>query len=63
MIDSAESVAPWDMMAVAMARLLNSGETVFHGVASPLPMVATLLAKQLHAPDLTYLNITGAYRP
>lgn len=47
-------------MAVAMARLLNSGETVFHGVASPLPMVATLLAKHLHAPDLTYLNITGA---
>jgi glutaconate CoA-transferase subunit B len=48
------------MMAVAMARLLRPGETVFHGVASPLPMVATLLAKRLHAPDLTYLNITGA---
>jgi glutaconate CoA-transferase subunit B len=48
------------MMAVAMARLLHSGQTVFHGVASPLPMVATLLAKRLHAPDLTYLNITGA---
>lgn len=48
------------MMAVAMARLLHSGETVFHGVASPLPMVATLLAKRLYAPDLTYLNITGA---
>jgi glutaconate CoA-transferase subunit B len=48
------------MMAVAMARLLHSGLTVFHGVASPLPMVATLLARRLHAPDLTYLNITGA---
>jgi glutaconate CoA-transferase subunit B len=55
-----EPVAPWEMMAVAMARLLKPGETVFHGVASPLPMVATLLAKHLHAPDLTYLNITGA---
>jgi glutaconate CoA-transferase subunit B len=54
------AVAPWEMMAVAMARLLRPGETVFHGVASPLPMVATLLAKRLHAPDLTYLNITGA---
>jgi len=43
------------MMAVAMARLLRPGETVFHGVASPLPMVATLLAKRLYAPDLTYL--------
>jgi glutaconate CoA-transferase, subunit B len=59
-IDSVVSPAPWDMMAVAMARLLESGETVFHGVASPLPMVATLLAKHLNAPDLTYLNITGA---
>jgi glutaconate CoA-transferase, subunit B len=53
-------IAPWDMMAVAMARLLHSGQTVFHGVASPLPMVATLLARRLHAPELTYLNITGA---
>jgi glutaconate CoA-transferase subunit B len=51
------------MMAVAMARLLHSGETVFHGVASPLPMVATLLAQRLHAPDLTYLNITGSVDP
>lgn len=57
------SIAPWDMMAVAMARLLHSGETVFHGVASPLPMVATLLAKRLHAPDLIYLNITGSIDP
>jgi glutaconate CoA-transferase subunit B len=55
-----EPAAPWEMMAVAMARLLHSGETVFHGVASPLPMVATLLAKRLHAPDLIALNITGA---
>ena len=55
-----EPAAPWEMMAVAMARLLHSGETVFHGVASPLPMVATLLAKRLHAPGLVALNITGA---
>ena len=51
------------MMAVAMARLLCDGETVFHGVASPLPMVAILLAQRLHAPDLTYLNITGGIDP
>ncbi|MDQ3225750.1 MAG: CoA-transferase [Chloroflexota bacterium] len=59
-MESPGSILPWDMMAVAMARLLKSGETVFHGVASPLPMVAILLAKHLHAPELTYLNITGA---
>lgn len=51
------------MMAVAMARLLRDGETVFHGVASPLPMVAILLAKRLHAPGLVYLNITGSVNP
>jgi glutaconate CoA-transferase, subunit B len=46
-----------------MARLLRDGETVFHGVASPLPMVATLLAKRLQAPNLVYLNITGSVDP
>lgn len=51
------------MMAVAMARLLHDGETVFHGVASPLPMVAILLAQRLHAPNLVYLNITGSANP
>ena len=48
-----------DMMVVALARLLRNGETVFHGVASPVPMVATLVAKKLHAPDLVYLSIAG----
>jgi glutaconate CoA-transferase subunit B len=46
-------------MAVAMARLLRDNETVFFGVASPLPMVAALLAKRLHAPGLTILTIPG----
>lgn len=52
-----------EMMVVAMARLLRDGETVFHGVASPLAMVAILLAQRLHAPDLVYLNITGSIDP
>jgi glutaconate CoA-transferase subunit B len=56
-------IAPAEMMAVAMARLLRPGETVFHGVASPLPMIATLLAKRLYAPDLVYLNIAGSIDP
>ncbi len=53
------TVGPPEVMAVALARLLRNGETVFHGVASPLPMVATLLAKRLQAPDLVYLSIAG----
>lgn len=51
------------MMVVAMARLLRNGERVFHGVASPLPMVAILLAQRLHAPHLVYINITGGINP
>jgi glutaconate CoA-transferase subunit B len=57
------TIGPRELMAVAMARLLRDGETVFHGVASPLPMVAILLAKRLHAPHLVYLNITGSVDP
>lgn len=48
-----------DLMAVAIARRLRNEDKVFHGVASPLPMVAILLAKNLYVKDLTYLNITG----
>jgi glutaconate CoA-transferase, subunit B len=57
------SIGAREIMVVSMARLLRDGETVFHGVASPLPMVAILLAKALHAPDLVYLNITGSIDP
>lgn len=56
-------IAPATMMTVAMSRLLRDGETVFHGVASPMAMVAILLAQRTHAPDLVYLNITGSIDP
>jgi len=52
-----------DLMAIALSRLLRNGERVFHGVASPLPMVAILVAKRLQAPDLIYLNISGSVDP
>ena len=52
-------VGPPEMMAVAMARLLRDGELVFNGVGSILPMLAIELARRLHAPNLTYLNIGG----
>lgn len=58
-----DKISSADFMAVAMARLLRDGERVFHGVASPLPAVAILLAKRLHAPRLVYLNITGSVDP
>lgn len=46
-------------MAVFLARQIQNGETVFHGVASVLPMVAIQLARRTHAPGLVYLNIPG----
>jgi len=58
-----EIVRAREIMAVSMARLLRDGETVFHGVASTLPMVAILMAQRLQAPNLVYLNITGSTDP
>lgn len=56
-------IRPCDMMTVAMARLIHDGETVFHGVSSHMPMIATLLAKRLHAPGAVHLNIPGGVDP
>ena len=48
-----------ELMTVAIARLIRDGELVFHGVNSIIPMVAINLAKRLHAPNATYVNIAG----
>lgn len=56
-------IRPCDRMVCAMARLLRDNETVFHGVSSHMPMVATLLAKLTTAPNLIYLNIPGGVNP
>lgn len=61
--NTVSTLTPDTMMVVAMARLLRNGECVFHGVASPLPMIAILLAQHLHAPNLIYMNITGGVNP
>lgn len=53
------SLTAANQMVVSLARLLRNGETVFHGVASPVPVTAILLAKAMHAPDLVYLSICG----
>lgn len=52
-----------DIMTVVLARLLRDNETVFHGVSSSMPMVAMALAKSLHAPNMTCLNIPGGVNP
>lgn len=49
-----------DLMACAISRLLRDREVAFFGLASPLVMVGTLLAKAMHAPGLTVLSIPGS---
>lgn len=56
-------IRPCDMMTIAMARLIEDGDTVFHGVSSHMPMVATLAAKRLYAPNAVHLNIPGGVDP
>lgn len=48
-----------DIMVTTLARCLQNGQSVFHGVASPVPMVAIRLARAMHAPELVYVNIAG----
>ena len=52
---SAEEIA-----VVAASRMIRNGETVFVGVGKPV--IATLLAKLTHAPDITMVFETGIIR-
>ena len=54
---------PAEMMAVVLARQIRDGEVVFVGVNSPLPAVAALLARRLHAPRCTLVSIAGGINP
>ena len=53
---------PADYITISMARIIQDGERVFHGVASPMPAVAIQLAKKLHAKNAVYLSIAGVVR-
>ena len=52
-----------DQMAVCLAREIRDGERVFHGVNSPLPLVAVFLARRLHAPRLVLIEVAGSVNP
>lgn len=52
-----------DTMVCAMARMIQDGDKVFHGVSSHMPMIAVLLAKALYAPNAVHLNIPGGTDP
>lgn len=52
-----------DIMTCVLARQINDGETVFHGVSSHMPMIAMMLARHIHAPKMVHLNIPGGVNP
>ncbi len=52
-----------DIMTCTLARLIEDQETVFHGVSSHMPMIAMMLAKAVHAPNMIHLNIPGGINP
>lgn len=52
-----------DIMVCAMARMIQDEDKVFHGVSSHMPMIAVLLAKELHATHAVHLNIPGGVDP
>ncbi len=43
-----------ELMAVCMARTIKDGDTIFNGVAVPLPFTAIMLAFRTHAPNSVF---------
>ena len=52
-----------ELIICTLARQLEDGNRVFTGVASPVQMLATLLAQATHAPNLLYFTILGSINP
>jgi glutaconate CoA-transferase subunit B len=52
---------PTELMACAASRQLENGKSVFVGTG--LPIIATMLAQRLHAPDLLILFEAGGIGP
>lgn len=59
-----EQKYPFDeLILTTLSRQLKDKEFVFTGVASPVQMMAVLLAKATHAPDLLYFTLLGSINP
>jgi glutaconate CoA-transferase subunit B len=52
-----------ELIVSTLAHQLQDGNRVFTGVASPVQMMAVLLAKATHAPNLLYFTILGSINP
>ncbi len=54
---------PTDFMIKCMAELINNGEVVYHGLASQIPVLSMLLAREVSGKDFIWLSVTEAYMP
>lgn len=52
-----------ELIISTLSSQLRDGDRVFTGVASPVQMMATFLAKATHAPNLLYFTILGTVDP
>jgi len=52
-----------ELILTTLAHQIQDRDRVFTGVASPIQMLATLLAKATHAPNLLYFTILGSVNP
>ena len=53
-----------ELMVATLARTIRDGDTVMHGVASMIPVMAIRLAKATHAPNMVCINLEGVdFRP
>ena len=52
-----------ELMAVCLAREIEDGDRILQGLYSPLPMMACLLAKNFHAPNMVYFNTADVIDP
>ena len=52
-----------ELMISLMAREIRDGDRVLQGLYSPMPMIACLLAKNTHAPNMVYFNTADAVDP
>ncbi len=52
-----------ELMITLMAKEIKDGYKVLQGLYSPMPMIACLLAKNLHAPNMVYLNTADVVDP
>ncbi|HNX24337.1 MAG TPA: CoA-transferase [Spirochaetota bacterium] len=58
---TAKPANPLEMIAYVLARQIEDGEVVYIGTG--LPMVAGILAKKTHAPNITLVYESGAQNP